>query len=447
MKIQLPKEVQEIIYALENSGYEAYAVGGCIRDSILQKKPADWDITTSARPEQLKELFHKTIDTGIQHGTVTVILNHQGFEVTTYRIDGKYEDGRHPTEVTFTSRLLEDLKRRDFTMNAMAYNDKSGLVDAFDGISDLQNGIVRCVGEPEKRFTEDALRMLRAVRFAAQLGFRIEPETKAQIQKLAPALKKVSAERIRTEFEKMLLSDHPQWMREVGTLGLATVFFPEWEAMVQTRQNTPHHQYTVAEHTIHVLENVPATRNLRLAALLHDIAKPLSKTTDADGRDHFKGHPEKGEEMAKKFLRRLKYDNETIHYVSRLVRYHDERPELTERAVRRKIAAIGTDIFPDLFLLKRADTLAQSEYRRKEKLDALEQFEKLYDRVMQQEDCLTVRDLDISGQEIMALGVSQGPEVGRILEILLEKVLDTPEWNQKEILLQMVRKQMETGNV
>ena len=288
MKIELPEKVKTVIGELKAHGYDAYAVGGCIRDSILGRTPGDWDITTSAKPQQVKAIFPRTVDTGIQHGTVTVLMDKEGFEVTTYRIDGEYEDARHPKDVIFTSNLLEDLKRRDFTINAMAYNDETGLVDAFDGIADLKAKRIRCVGEPTERFTEDALRMMRAVRFAAQLGFEIEEKTEKAIKKLAPTLEKISAERICAELEKLILSDNPDKLIEAYNLGITKVVLPEFDAMMECKQDTPYHMYNVGEHTIKVMENVEKTRVMRFAALLHDVAKPDVHTFDT--RSHFKGH-------------------------------------------------------------------------------------------------------------------------------------------------------------
>ena len=312
MRIQLPVKVDNIIKTLEAAGYEAFAVGGCIRDSVLGRTPQDWDITTSAKPQDVKRLFSHTIDTGIQHGTVTVMLEHEGFEVTTYRIDGEYEDARHPKEVTYTVNLLEDLKRRDFTINAMAYNESRGLVDAFDGMGDLQKKVIRCVGNPKERFTEDALRMLRALRFAAQLGFEVEEQTFAAIRELAQTIEKISAERIQTELVKLLTSDHPELIREVYTSGISDVILPEFSVLMQTEQNNPHHCYTVGEHTIHVVQQVENQKVLRLAALFHDIAKPVCKTTDETGVDHFYGHPKEGAKMAHRIFRRLKFDVDTM---------------------------------------------------------------------------------------------------------------------------------------
>ena len=269
MVIQLPEKVKYMIDTLMEAGYEAYAVGGCIRDSILGRKPEDWDITTSARPMQVKQLFKRTIDTGIQHGTVTVMISGEGFEVTTYRIDGEYEDGRHPREVEFTASLLEDLRRRDFTINAMAYNEKEGLVDAFSGRKDLEKKLIRCVGNPKERFEEDALRMMRAVRFAAQLGFSIEKGTRDAITELAGNLAKVSAERIQVELVKLLVSNHPGEFMTAYETGLTQVFLPEFDAMIDTPQNNKHHCYNVGKHTIEAVKNSPQDKIIRLTMLLH----------------------------------------------------------------------------------------------------------------------------------------------------------------------------------
>ncbi|MCI5517194.1 MAG: CCA tRNA nucleotidyltransferase, partial [Roseburia sp.] len=296
---KLPENVNFIIHTLMEHGFEGYAVGGCVRDTLLGRTPQDWDITTSARPEQVKELFSHTIDTGIQHGTVTVMLDHEGYEVTTYRIDGEYEDARHPKEVTFTANLIEDLKRRDFTINAMAYNEAAGLVDAFDGIGDLKRKVIRCVGDPMERFSEDALRMLRAVRFAAQLGFEIAPDTKDAVSRLAETIQKVSAERIQVELVKLLVSDHPEEIRQVYELGLSAQVLPEFDRMMQTPQRNIHHCYSVGEHTIHALMQIRADKVLRLTMLFHDVAKPLCITVDDNGEEHYHGHPKMGADMTK----------------------------------------------------------------------------------------------------------------------------------------------------
>lgn len=277
MTINIPQKAEQILHILNEAGYEAYVVGGCVRDSILDRVPGDWDITTSALPEQVKELFHRTVDTGIQHGTVTVMMGKEGFEVTTYRVDGEYHDGRHPDAVTFTRSLEEDLKRRDFTINAMAYHPEHGLVDLFGGMEDINRKIIRCVGDPVERFTEDALRMLRAVRFSAQLGFTVEENTKAALARMSGNLEHVSAERIQTELVKLLVSDHPDYLRTAWETGLTREFLPEFDACMETEQNTPHHCYTVGEHILKSLTEIENDRLLRITMLLHDIAKPVVK--------------------------------------------------------------------------------------------------------------------------------------------------------------------------
>ena len=438
MKMILPEKVNFIIHTLQKHGFEGYAVGGCVRDAMLSRVPQDWDITTSAKPEQVKSLFKHTIDTGIQHGTVTVMLEHEGFEVTTYRIDGEYEDARHPKEVQFTSNLLEDLKRRDFTINAMAYNETDGLVDAFDGLGDLERGIIRCVGVAEERFTEDALRMLRAVRFAAQLGFSIEEKTMEAIGKLAPNLAKVSAERIQIELVKLLTSAHPEEIKTAWKTGLTKVFLPEFDAMMETKQNNPHHQYSVGEHTIISLQEVRAEKVLRLTMLLHDVAKPLCKTTDEEGVDHFYGHVEKGVEVARTILRRLKFDNDTTNRVCRLVACHDHMPALTEKSVRKALFRNGTEQYPALFDVKRADVLAQSDYLREKKLEAIAAYEGFYQVIMEKQQCLSIKELAIGGSDLITLGMRPGKEIGETLKQLLELVLEDPQLNTKEKLIEQV---------
>lgn len=432
--MQLPDSVEKIIHTLETSGYEAYAVGGCVRDALLGLTPDDWDITTSAEPEEVKALFSRTIDTGIKHGTVTVRLNGKSFEVTTYRIDGKYEDGRHPEEVTFTKSLEEDLKRRDFTINAMAVNDRTGIVDLFGGQEDLKAGIIRCVGDPMERFSEDALRMMRAVRFAAKLDFSIEEETKKSISILKDNLRKVSAERIQVELTKLITSNHPEMMRTLYETGLTSVFFPEWDVAMVCEQNTKHHCFTVGEHTIEVMKHVRNDKIMRLAALLHDIGKPGMKRTDKKGHDHFQGHPQLSDVMADNILRRLKYDNDTIKKVCMLVRYHDERPALNPRSIRRCMREMNLD-FDDLFELKRADIAGQSDYMHEEKLAAVDKFEKLYHENLESGNCTDKKQLAVNGGDLIKAGVDKGPEMGRVMEKLLDDVIDEPSANTKETLL------------
>ena len=471
MKIQMPENVKYILEKLNNAGYEAYAVGGCVRDSILGRNPDDWDITTSAKPEEVKTLFSKTIDTGIQHGTVTVMLSHEGYEVTTYRIDGEYEDSRHPKEVIFTSDLLEDLKRRDFTINAMAYNHLnyendielsqvikrkeqeetdvfgackeieynrrkgSGLVDAFGGIEDIQNKVIRCVGNPIHRFEEDALRMMRAVRFSAQLGYEIEEETGKAIKVLAGNLANISAERIQVEMVKLLVSDHPDYLRKAYETGMTKVFFPEFDKAMETEQKNPHHMYSVGEHILHSLNYVKKDKVLRLTMLFHDIAKPLTIQTDEEGIDHFYGHGDIGEEMAFQILRRLRFDNDTINKVCKLVKYHDQKLSLKPGKLRKAIVKTGPELFPLLLEVKEADMMAQSSYKREEKQQELEDIRKVYQKILEKKDCLILKDMAVTGRDLIEQGMKPGKELGEVLQKMFEYVLENPEKNNKEDLL------------
>ena len=437
VKIKMPGKVNKIIGVLQEAGFEAYAVGGCIRDSLLGRTPNDWDITTSAKPMEVKALFSHTIDTGIQHGTVTILLDREGFEVTTYRIDGEYEDGRHPKEVSFTGSLEEDLKRRDFTINALAYNETAGLIDIFEGQKDLKDGIIRCVGNAEERFTEDALRMLRAIRFSAQLGYRIEENTLAAIHKLAGNLEKISAERIQTELLKLMVSPHPDYLRTAYECGVTKVFFPEFDLAMETPQNHPHHCYNVGEHILHSLIEVPADKVLRLTMLLHDIAKPQCLTVDEKGITHFHGHEEMGAEMSRVILRRLRMDNDTTDKVCRLVRFHDYGNGVApdRRIVRRAVNKIGEDLFDDFILVKKADLLAQSMYLREEKLSNLAAWDACYREIREAEECVSLRTLAVNGKDLIAAGLQPGRELGDILKQLLDEVLETPEKNEKDYLI------------
>lgn len=439
MQLTVPAKVEKILNTLEEAGFEAYAVGGCVRDSLLGRMPDDWDITTSARPEQVKALFRRTVDTGLKHGTVTVMIDKEGFEVTTYRVDGEYEDGRHPKEVLFTASLEEDLKRRDFTINAMAYNPKTGLVDLFGGIEDIERKIIRCVGEAMERFTEDALRILRAVRFSAQLGFVIEEGTREAIQALAPNLRHVSAERIQTELLKLLVSPHPDYLRVAYETGVTKEFLPEWDVCMVTEQNTPHHCWNVGEHTLQSLVNVRADKVLRLTMLLHDMGKPQVKKTDENGRDHFKTHGAASEKMAGAIMRRLKLDNDTIKKVCRLIKWHDYRPLPEPSQVRRAVHLVGEDIFPLFLEVQRADMMAQSEYKREQKENRLDGVEQIYHEIITRGECVSLKTLAVTGRDLIEAGFRPGKEIGEILDYLLDRVLERPEDNEKETLLEAAR--------
>lgn len=439
MKITLPEKVRFILERLEANGFEGYAVGGCVRDSILGKQPNDWDITTSAAPEEVKMIFPHTFDTGIEHGTITVLIDREGFEVTTYRIDGAYDDCRHPREVCFTSSLTEDLRRRDFTINAMAYNERAGLVDAFDGLGDLEKGTVRCVGNARERFGEDALRMMRAVRFSAQLGFEIEDQTAEAVRELAPALKMISAERIQTELVKLLESAHPDWIRKAWELGITAVILPEFDRIMEQPQNNAHHIYSVGEHTLRTLEHIPADKVLRLTMLMHDMGKPETAALDEKGIYHFRGHAAGSALIAKRILKRLKFDNDTSGKVYKLVLNHSLYPEMTPEGVRRGIFRLGEELFPLFLQVKRADVMGQSPSVQEKKLAYLEQIRQIYGEVLERGDCLSLRMLAVTGNDLIRDGMRPGKELGLILNQLLDEVLADPEKNQRDSLLERSR--------
>lgn len=436
--MKLPDKVQYIITQLEKAGYEGYAVGGCVRDTLLHRNPDDWDITTSATPIQVKRVFGHTIDTGIAHGTVTVLLQGEGFEVTTYRIDGEYEDSRHPKEVVFTASLIEDLKRRDFTINAMAYNDRTGIVDVFHGIKDLEQGIIRCVGDPRERFSEDALRLMRAVRFAAQLGYIIEPATKEAIRELAPSIANISAERICTELVKLVVSGNPQDLRIAYETGITAVILPEFDQIMKTAQNNPHHCYSVGEHTLKAMEACRPRKELRLAMLFHDFGKAQTRTTDKEGIDHFHGHARLSCELTEMIMKRLKFDNETLRKVSKLVKYHDLKIEETPAAIRKAIVTMGTELFPLLLEVKEADFLAQSNYKRREKEEELEHLTAIYEEVRKAGDCVTLKELAVTGNDLMQAGMKPGREMGELLNKMLEEVLKEPTKNNRAYLMSLL---------
>lgn len=444
----MPAGARYIIEQLNNAGFEAYIVGGCVRDSLLNKYPNDWDITTSAKPEQVKQIFGRTIDTGIQHGTVTVVVDrmHAGnvddnsevpytFEVTTYRVDGEYRDHRRPEEVTFTASLKEDLQRRDFTINAMAYNDQEGIVDIFGGMEDLDRGIVRCVGNPRDRFDEDALRILRAVRFAAQLGFIIDDPTRKAMADQAHFLSSISAERIQVELTKLITSDNPDMLVDAYELGLTAVILPEFDEMMKTAQNNPYHKYNVGIHTIEVMKHTPKDMTLRYSALLHDVGKPSTRTTDETGVDHFYGHQQKSADMARQILRRLRLDNNTINRACKLILNHDYGLSgIGDKAFRRFLNEIGAENFLDFMLIRTADIAGQSDYRLEERLENLQRMKEMYQDFLDKKQCVTMADLAIDGKALIELGMKPGRELGQILRQLLDMVIENPELNTREQL-------------
>ncbi len=387
VKIELPPQVEKIIQRLNSGGYKAYVVGGCVRDSLLGRVPDDWDITTPAKPEQVKKLFNRTIDTGIQHGTVTVMAGSDRYEVTTYRVDGEYSDGRHPATVAFTSELLEDLKRRDFTINAMAYSHETGIVDAFEGIEDLKAGRIRCVGNPLERFGEDALRILRAIRFSAQLGFYIEETTYDAISRIAPRIALVSKERIQTELTKILQSDHPEKIQEVFVTGIHTFISPAFASLPWRN--------------LEIASDLPSKKYVRWAAFLGKA----------------------GPKTAVEVLKDLKMDNDTIRKVQILATWTGRPMPPKEADIRRGMSAMLPEVWDALIQLNGYDY----------------QIQKLTEQIRSRGDCLDLKHLAVSGQDLADAKIPAGKEMGRLLNLLLDLVLECPSQNQKDILLEIAK--------
>ena len=438
MRIDIPKDVKLIINTLINNGYESYIVGGCVRDSIMQRHPKDWDITTKANPEQVIKLFNKVILTGLKHGTVTVMINNEGYEVTTYRTDGEYEDNRHPKEVKFVSTIKEDLARRDFTINAMAYNEKYGLVDYFGSMKDLKDKIINTVGEPKKRFNEDALRMLRAIRFSAQLNFKIDENVLATIKELKNNIKNISKERIREEFNKIILSD-PKKIEILKECGILEYIVPGINELYGFNQNNPYHIYDLYEHTLIATEEIEPILHLRLTMLLHDLGKTKTKTTDERGISHCYAHPKESVKMAEHILKDLKYDNDTINKVLTLIQYHDCTLE-SKLSIKKMLNRIGEELLRDLIKVKRADTLSQNTLYAKGGLLNLISVQSKLDLILSQNECFDLKDLKINGGDLINLGFNKGKEIGETLKIILELVIENPELNEREELINMAKK-------
>lgn len=436
--MEMPGYVQNVLTALEAAGYEAWCVGGCVRDLMLGRAPEDWDVTTNALPEATMALFGShAFPTGLRHGTVTVREEHRSVEVTTYRVDGDYHDHRRPDTVVFTPSLEEDLRRRDFTVNAMALSLRGDLRDPFGGQADLKAGVLRCVGKPERRFGEDALRILRGLRFAAVLGFAMDPATAAGIHGHRALLKDIAAERIQVELFKLLCGkDAAAVLREYPDV--VCVFWPEILPMVGFDQRNRHHCYDVWEHTLHAVEAVEPEPVLRCAMLLHDVGKPRCFTVDQDGNGHFYGHPEISRELADDMLRRLKCAAAFRETVVRLVEWHDRNIPRTDRGLRRALRALGEEDLRRLILVKRADNLAQApEYRDTQR--EIDRAEAILDKLVAADACFSLGQLTVNGRDLAALGLS-GPEIGRTLNALLDKVVDGELPNERTALLEAARK-------
>ncbi|AEV69178.1 CCA tRNA nucleotidyltransferase [Acetivibrio clariflavus] len=427
--VKLPEEVAHILKALNDNNHQAYIVGGCVRDIILNKDPKDWDISTSATTDEIKAIFNKTIDTGIKHGTVSVVIGNKVVEVTSFRTF-------NPDE---SKSLITDLSHRDLTINSMAYHPEEGLLDPFSGLEDIKNAVIRAVGNPSDRFMEDPLRMLRAVRFSATLGFDIDKSTLDAIKSCSQLIVNISRERIRDELTKILISNRPFKFILLRDVQLLKYILPEFDICFDITQNHPYHIYNVAEHSLKAVSEIENDIGLRWAILLHDTGKAVTKFTDKDGTDHFYGHPEKSVDIAKNVLERLKFDNKTIAKVCRLIRHHDKRIQPDFKSVRKAVNTIGEDFFMDLLKVQEADKKGQNPEFLNTSLTELNKIKEIYKEISNEKHCLSVKDLKINGRDLIALGFRQSKEIGCILEKLLNNVLEKPELNTYNDLIEMAK--------
>ena len=437
--LKLKKSVDFLISELVSAGHSAYCVGGAVRDLLLNKTPYDFDVTTSATPDEVKSIFTKTIDTGIKHGTVTVLVDNQPIEVTTFRADGEYLDSRKPESVTLVKDVKEDLARRDFTINALCYNHDEGIIDLFGGVNDLENKVIRAIGNAKKRFNEDALRILRAVRFSAQLGFEIEEETKDAIKKCAPLVKNLSVERILSEIEKIIMSDSPEHLKMLYDLGVLELIMPEMCECFRQEQNIKWHIYDVGTHSLNVIKNCPKKPYLRYAGLMHDWGKPYCLGKNDEGEDTFRNHANVSAELAQKFLSHYKFSNEAKDKIISLIKFHDLEILPEKKYVKRAINKVGDDLFLDLCALKRADCLSQNLELTSPRLNYIDELERIYKEIKENNEGISLKDLKVNGDDIKALGFS-GREIGEILAFLLDRIIENPEDNEKEILIDLVKK-------
>ncbi len=439
MTYEIPAGADRILERLEAAGHEAYLVGGCVRDLLRGAEPHDLDICTSAKPEETRACFtgSKLVETGIKHGTLTVMEDGISYEVTTYRVERGYSDRRHPDAVVFVSDLYEDLRRRDFTVNAIAMDRRGTLQDPFGGRGDMQRKLLRCVGEPDRRLQEDGLRVMRGLRFAASLSYAVEEETAAALHRNRGMLKHVAAERIREELCKLLTSagaaailrDYPDVLLE---------FWPELGPLMELEQRNPWHCWGGWEHTLHALEAAPDDLVVRLTMLLHDIGKPSCKGTDERGIDHFHGHQTAGAEIADRMLRTLRFDNRTRREVTELIAVHDNKLTAGESDVRRRLNRMGPERFFRLLEVIRADKLAQNPEKAGAIVAGLPEIRAKAEAILAERQCLTLRDLAVNGRDVLAAGVTPGREVGRVLDGLLERVLRGEVSNERGALLALI---------
>jgi tRNA nucleotidyltransferase (CCA-adding enzyme) len=445
MKLNISDGAMNILSRLESGGFSAFVAGGAVRDLIMHKTPHDYDISTSAKPENVKALFKRTIDTGIKHGTVTVIENMVGYEVTTFRRDGEYRDGRHPSEVQFVNSVREDCLRRDFTINAMVYSPSRGLIDFFGGRDDIKAKMIRCVGNPEARFKEDALRMLRAVRFSAVLSFNIEEKTKRAIKKCAVLIKKVSSERILEELNKILLSDNPDYFRLLHELGLLKYILPQLDVCFGEMQKNKYHIYDVGEHIMQTVKNTPTDLITRWAAIMHDIGKPCCSSTDSNGIIHFYGHHRESRRIAVDVLHKLRMDSDSIHDIAVLVENHDVRVEPAAPAVKRMMARTGAPLFEKLLALQLADNKAKNPKHFPDKQAKIKAAYNVYEEILAEGQPYLVSDLVVNGRDLIKIGYRPGRAIGDALKLLMDEVIINPELNKREYLLKKaaeMRKQL-----
>lgn len=437
MIFNLPSYVNTVLNNIISHGFEAYIVGGCVRDFLLNRTPNDFDITTNATPLQVEEIFKDfhVIETGLQHGTVTVVVEGVTVEITTYRIDGLYSDGRHPDNVQYTSKLKDDLSRRDFTINAMAYNHEVGIVDKFNGINDLKNGLITCVGEPQKRFSEDALRIMRAIRFSSQLNFSIEENTSNKVHELKDTLNKVSVERIAVELNKLIMGDKPHEILTSYSDVISTII-PEIKSCIGFNQHSRYHKYDVWEHMAVSVQNSPKNLNIRLAMLLHDIGKPKTFTLDINGNGHFYKHAYVGAEISEKILKNLKYDNATIKRVTTLIYHHDDEFH-NVYDIKKSISNLGKEVFFELISVQQADALSKHDFCSKH-VQELEEIKIIAQDLISKNECLSLKDLAINGNDLKSIGI-QGKNIGDTLNILLDNVLKDTLKNDKNSLIDYVK--------
>ena len=435
---EISKGAKTVLDILYSNGYEGYIVGGATRDMIMGIPVNDFDITTNALPEENLKIFKdfRVIETGIKHGTVTVVVDKENVEITTYRTDGEYKDNRHPENVSFTRSLARDLGRRDFTINARAYDGKGKFIDLFGGKEDIQNKIIRAIGEPEKRFEEDALRILRAVRFSSTLGFEIEPDTKKAMEEKRHLLKNISKERIAAEINKFLCGKNVK-NAILENVKVLSVIIPEIAEMENFSQNNPHHVYDLLTHTAIVTEKIPPVKHLRLSAFLHDTGKLKTYKEDEKGIAHFYSHAKESEKIATLYLNNYKYDNETKEKVLTLIVHHDEVIQNDRIFIKKRISRLGKEMFFDLLEIKKADNYAQSPqfYR----IDEIESIKKTAEDIVNSENCFSIKDLNINGSDLIKIGISEGKQIGEMLSYLFGEVIEEKIPNEKELLLQKAK--------